>query len=412
MSAYMEIDTLNRLTGEGAVVSAAALFVEPSALAALSRRFKQLPVIESVSMKAYTLDLLPRQDRRPRSRQRRHPHGLCGDRRGRRGLQQRPHRAAGARLGACQPARARLHAGRGGAHPCSASSRSRSRWQFRSARAVAGHRHLIGRFHSNESFQIPGVDRPTNLRRRRHRRGRRRRGQRIHRAPPGRPARSGRGTQDEGLTMRITLGRVVIRARAFAAVAGGRLVPDAEPIPVETATVTKGRLSPPSTRMAKPASASAMWWPRRSPGRLTRVRLKAGDTVAADDIVATILPPPAPLLDPRSRREAEERLGTAEAARERSKATVERAQAQADQAKTDLDRARTLGSRAAPRPCRRWNAPNWRAGRRSRPSGRGIPGSCGEPRGRSGEGLAARYRMAGTHRSNAGTSRRRYPAWC
>ena len=55
MSAYMEIDTLNRLTGEGAVVSAAALFVEPSALAALSERFKQLPVIESVSMKAYTL---------------------------------------------------------------------------------------------------------------------------------------------------------------------------------------------------------------------------------------------------------------------------------------------------------------------------------------------------------------------
>jgi putative ABC transport system permease protein len=55
MASYMEIDTLNRLTGEGAVVSAASLFVEPSALAALSRRFKQLPVIESVAMKAYTL---------------------------------------------------------------------------------------------------------------------------------------------------------------------------------------------------------------------------------------------------------------------------------------------------------------------------------------------------------------------
>jgi putative ABC transport system permease protein len=55
MSSYMEIDTLNRLTGEGAVVSAAALFVEQSALPALSRRFKELPVIESVAMKAYTL---------------------------------------------------------------------------------------------------------------------------------------------------------------------------------------------------------------------------------------------------------------------------------------------------------------------------------------------------------------------
>ena len=55
MSSYMEIGMLNRLTGEGAVVSAAALFVEPSALRTLSQRFKELPVIESMSMKVYAL---------------------------------------------------------------------------------------------------------------------------------------------------------------------------------------------------------------------------------------------------------------------------------------------------------------------------------------------------------------------
>jgi putative ABC transport system permease protein len=55
MASYMDIDTLNRLTGEGDVVSAAAMFVEPSALPLLLRRFKDLPVIESVAMKAYTL---------------------------------------------------------------------------------------------------------------------------------------------------------------------------------------------------------------------------------------------------------------------------------------------------------------------------------------------------------------------
>ena len=55
MASYMEIGALNRLTGEGDVVSAAALFVEPSALTALSRRFKELPVIESAAIKAYTL---------------------------------------------------------------------------------------------------------------------------------------------------------------------------------------------------------------------------------------------------------------------------------------------------------------------------------------------------------------------
>lgn len=55
MASYMQIDTLNRLTGEGAVVSAAEMYVEPSALSLLSRRFKDLPVIESVTMKSYTL---------------------------------------------------------------------------------------------------------------------------------------------------------------------------------------------------------------------------------------------------------------------------------------------------------------------------------------------------------------------
>jgi putative ABC transport system permease protein len=55
MASYMDIGALNRMTGEGAVVSAAAMYVEPSALATLSRRFKELPVIESVAMKSYTL---------------------------------------------------------------------------------------------------------------------------------------------------------------------------------------------------------------------------------------------------------------------------------------------------------------------------------------------------------------------
>lgn len=55
MASYMNIDALNRMTGEGAVVSAAALYVDPTALPLLTRRFKELPVIESVAMKAYTL---------------------------------------------------------------------------------------------------------------------------------------------------------------------------------------------------------------------------------------------------------------------------------------------------------------------------------------------------------------------
>jgi putative ABC transport system permease protein len=55
MASYMQIGTLNRLTGEGDVVSAAAMYVDPSTFPILSQRFKDLPVIESVAMKAYTL---------------------------------------------------------------------------------------------------------------------------------------------------------------------------------------------------------------------------------------------------------------------------------------------------------------------------------------------------------------------
>lgn len=57
MSAYMEIDALNALTGEGDVVSAAALYIDPSAIGPVMERFKSLPVIESATMKAYSINV-------------------------------------------------------------------------------------------------------------------------------------------------------------------------------------------------------------------------------------------------------------------------------------------------------------------------------------------------------------------
>lgn len=52
MNAYMTLSALNRMTGDPGVVSAAELYVDDSALPALGRRFKELPVIEAVTMKA------------------------------------------------------------------------------------------------------------------------------------------------------------------------------------------------------------------------------------------------------------------------------------------------------------------------------------------------------------------------
>ncbi len=145
--------------------------------------------------------------------------------------------------------------------------------------------------------------------------------------------------------MQITLGRVLSVLGIAAALALGVWSTMPQPIPVETATVTKGKFVATVDEDGKTRIRERYVVAAPLPGRLTRVRLKAGDSVKADEIVAAIMPSPAPFLDPRSRREAEERLGAAEAARERTKAVVERTRAQTVQADNDLDRTRTLTQR-------------------------------------------------------------------
>lgn|SRR5512139_489584 len=142
--------------------------------------------------------------------------------------------------------------------------------------------------------------------------------------------------------MRITLGRVLSFLGILVVLALGiwALVP--KPVPVEIAAVTKGKFVATVDEDGKTRIRERYVVAAPLPGRLTRVRLKAGDAVKADDMVAAIVPAAASFLDPRSRRDWEERLGVAEAARERAKALVERAQAQTAQARKDLDRIRTL----------------------------------------------------------------------
>ena len=142
--------------------------------------------------------------------------------------------------------------------------------------------------------------------------------------------------------MRITLGRVLSFLGILAVLALGvwALVP--KPVPVEIAAVTKAKFVATVDEDGKTRIRERYVVAAPLPGRLTRVRLKAGDAVKADDMVAAIVPAAASFLDPRSRRDWEERLGVAEAARERAKALVERAQAQTAQARKDLDRIRTL----------------------------------------------------------------------
>jgi len=142
--------------------------------------------------------------------------------------------------------------------------------------------------------------------------------------------------------MKITLGRIVTMVAIAAAVAAAVWAMVPKPIPVDAATVSKGRFLATVDEDGKTRIRERYIVASPLVGRLTRLGLKPGDAVKADEIIATILPTPAPFLDPRSRQEAEQRLGAAEAGRERTKAMVERARAEAEQAQSDLNRTRKL----------------------------------------------------------------------
>jgi HlyD family secretion protein len=147
--------------------------------------------------------------------------------------------------------------------------------------------------------------------------------------------------------MRISVGRAIGLVVALALATGLVWFVWPDSVLVETATVTQGTFEATVDEDGKTRIRERYVVAVPLAGRLKRVSLKAGDHLNADDVIATILPSPTPLLDPRSRREAEERLGSAEAAQERAQTLVERARAQSSQADQDLTRTRTLVERGA-----------------------------------------------------------------
>jgi HlyD family secretion protein len=147
--------------------------------------------------------------------------------------------------------------------------------------------------------------------------------------------------------MRIATRRVAIVAGVLAAVAVMVWAVMPRPVPVDTAVVTKGRFVASVDEDGKTRVRERYVVAAPLAGRLGRIRFKVGDPIKVDDAVATIIPSPAPLMDPRTRKEVEERLGAAEANVERAKAGVERARAQSDQANADRVRTQTLAQRGA-----------------------------------------------------------------
>lgn len=80
-------------------------------------------------------------------------------------------------------------------------------------------------------------------------------------------------------------------------------------------------------------------------GRVPRSSLRVGDAVKVSQVLTTVAPNVSPLIDPRVRRELEERVGVAQAAVEEAAALFERAHVQLARARNDLDRTTQLNSR-------------------------------------------------------------------
>jgi HlyD family secretion protein len=79
-------------------------------------------------------------------------------------------------------------------------------------------------------------------------------------------------------------------------------------------------------------------------GTLQRIEIHAGDRVAADQVVATILPQVPSLLDERTREELAARVGAADAAKLRAAARVQQANVSLTQARSELERTRRLAA--------------------------------------------------------------------
>jgi HlyD family secretion protein len=116
------------------------------------------------------------------------------------------------------------------------------------------------------------------------------------------------------------------------------------PVPVDVAKVVRGPLvvaieETGVTRVKDRYLVSAP-----VTGRVSRLSLEAGDAVREGDSLSEIAPALSPLLDERTRAEAEARLGAAQSALGQARAHVTRAQSARELADQELARARTLSA--------------------------------------------------------------------
>jgi HlyD family secretion protein len=115
-----------------------------------------------------------------------------------------------------------------------------------------------------------------------------------------------------------------------------------QPVPVEAAEVRSGRFELAIEEDGKTRVRERYVVSAPLAGRLARIALKAGDEVKAGTPVAVLWPSAPAMIDARSFRELNERLGAADAGLQQARANVAREEASLDKAQTDLARQKKL----------------------------------------------------------------------
>lgn len=115
-----------------------------------------------------------------------------------------------------------------------------------------------------------------------------------------------------------------------------------KPVTVQLATVTRGHFQQVVEEDGKTRVRERYVVSAPLTGKLQRITLKAGDHVARQQVVATLLPSAPGLLDVRTTTELTQRVGAALAQQARAAAEVASTQAALEKARADLKRARTL----------------------------------------------------------------------
>lgn len=141
--------------------------------------------------------------------------------------------------------------------------------------------------------------------------------------------------------------RALVATTVLLAAGGAFLAFRPRPVLVETEQVTRGRFEAVVEEDGRTRVRDRYVVSAPVAGRVLRLGVRPGDAVGQGDPVALILAAPSAQLSPRARREAEERVGAAEAMLQQAGVLVERAAAQQVQAEADAARVRALHARGA-----------------------------------------------------------------